>query len=75
MEQNIECLVADTAALIKGARLDKQAQEIVTIREVVDEVRDKNARRALSMLPFELTFKQPSEESIKASKFIYIIYI
>eukprot|EP00124_Ichthyophonus_hoferi_P003351 Ihof_evm2s286 gene=Ihof_evmTU2s286 len=65
-KSRVEVLVVDTAALIKGTRLDEFSDKMVTIREVVDEVRDRRARQALELIPFELTFREPSDEAIHA---------
>jgi rRNA maturation endonuclease Nob1 len=40
---------------------------IVTIKEVIAELRDKNVRaRMAGMLPYTLTFREPSAASMKA---------
>eukprot|EP00123_Amoebidium_parasiticum_P009386 comp19436_c0_seq1/m.22565 comp19436_c0_seq1/g.22565 ORF comp19436_c0_seq1/g.22565 comp19436_c0_seq1/m.22565 type:complete len:567 (-) comp19436_c0_seq1:550-2250(-) len=62
----VDALVVDTAALIKGTRLDELSGKLVTVREVISEVRDKRARQALQMVPYELEFREPSPEALLA---------
>ncbi|KAJ3067689.1 hypothetical protein HDU99_003414, partial [Rhizoclosmatium hyalinum] len=63
-------LVADTAAFIRsnGVRLDSIADEVVTIGEVVAEVRDHNARAALALAVAlaDIKVRIPSDEAIAA---------
>ncbi|KAI8611465.1 hypothetical protein BC830DRAFT_1171858, partial [Chytriomyces sp. MP71] len=62
-------LVADTAAFIKsGIRLDALADEVVTIAEVVREVRDHNARAnlALAVALADVKTRLPSDEAVAA---------
>ena len=59
--------VVDTGVLIKGVRLESLgAERLVTIPEVLSEVRDKHARHMLATLPVELETKEPSDEAIGA---------
>ncbi len=46
--------------------LHTQYDRIVTIPEVIAEVRDGQSRQALSTLPFEIEQLTPSEESMRA---------
>ena len=58
-------LVADTGPIIKGHRLDQLgATTVVTLPEVVDEVRDERARQLLATM--DVQFREPSDESIAA---------
>ncbi|CAI5513306.1 unnamed protein product [Closterium sp. Naga37s-1] len=66
----VQVLVVDANVLISGgsgASLQKFASEaeIVTVREVLAEVRDRTARQQLSVLPFDIKCREPSEEAIK----------
>ncbi|CAI5526422.1 unnamed protein product [Closterium sp. Naga37s-1] len=64
----VQCLVVDANVLISGTTsLQKFASEaeIVTVREVLAEVRDRTARQQLSVLPFDIKCREPSEEAIK----------
>lgn len=64
-EGGIHTLVIDSNAIIKGIRLDNlKAEEVVTITEVLNEVKDKNARQLLTTLPFVLKTEEPSEEAL-----------
>tara|TARA_B100001142_G_scaffold325046_1_gene377906 strand:+ start:14 stop:1681 length:1668 start_codon:yes stop_codon:yes gene_type:complete len=57
--------VVDANALIKGLKLERLAEEAITIPEVLSEIKDAQARRALATLPFDLVVRDPDEESIK----------
>eukprot|EP01134_Creolimax_fragrantissima_P004982 CFRG4982T1 len=65
-ETKMKVLVADTNSLLKRVRLDNFAEKIVTVVGVVDEVRDAASRTYLKTTPFELEFREPSAESIRA---------
>jgi RNA-binding protein NOB1 len=58
--------VVDANAIINGIRVDSLAARLVTVPEVLDEIRDKQSRQFLATLPFGVETKEPSEESIKA---------
>ncbi len=63
--------VIDANAIINGnglINLMRSAEKIVTIPEVLREVRDKQSRAALEALPFKINTQEPSEESVKAGK-------
>ena len=57
-------LVVDSGALIKGASLDSWSQNVVTIRDVLSEVKDVNTRRRLQVLPYSLSFKEPTLQAL-----------
>ena len=40
-------------------------KNIYTIRDVVNEIRDKATRRRLAVLPYELRFKEPFPEYVR----------
>lgn len=63
-ELKLEYLVIDSNAIIRGLGLDLygKAKHIVTIPEVLAEIRDSKAKEQLERLPFELEFKNPSPE-------------
>ena len=58
-------LVIDTGGFIKNAPLQAYGQNLVTLREVVNEIRDKDTKQRLRSLPFPLEFMDPDPESIK----------
>lgn len=63
--------VIDANAIINGAgllALMASTEKVVTIPEVLREVRDKQSRAALAALPFSIHTQEPTEESIKAGK-------
>ncbi len=65
-------LVVDTAAFIKGVKLERIASEFYTVSEVFDEVRDRQARLTLQTFPFEIKVRQPHPADIKSSKYNYL---
>lgn len=40
-------------------------RNIYTLRDVVDEIRDKPTRRSLAFLPYQLHFREPHPEHIR----------
>ena len=60
-------VVFDTGPLIKGARLERtDAEQLVTVPEVLREVRDPAARHLLATLPCEVEVREPSDEAMAA---------
>jgi hypothetical protein len=59
-------LVVDTNALIKGIRLDFIAEKLYTVKEVLEEVRDRNSRRLLTIHPYEFIIRHPSSVALKS---------
>lgn len=61
--------VVDANAIINGLNLAAigatGTTAVVTIQEVLDEIRDKRSRQNLATLPFTIQVKEPSEESVK----------
>jgi len=57
----IAVLVADSSAFIKGASLEAWSGNVVTVREVVSEIKDVNTRQRLQVLPYDLSFREPSQ--------------
>jgi RNA-binding protein NOB1 len=60
-----EFLVIDSAGFIKNAPLHEYGQELITLHEVIDEIRDKATKQRLQALPYELSYQQPDSESLK----------
>jgi len=65
---NLEYLILDSNAFIRGQVFDlfNKAQRIVTVAEVISEVRDSKARELLEKLPFNLEIMNPSPASCQA---------
>jgi len=58
-------LVIDTAGFIRNAPLQEYGQNLITLTEVTEEIRDKDTKQRLRNLPFQLQFMEPNPESIK----------
>ena len=58
--------VVDTNAIIAGVQLHRLAEQLVTVPEVLAELRDAKSRQALDALPCRLHTREPSEESLAA---------
>lgn len=58
-------LVIDTAGFIRNAPLQEFGQNLITLTEVTEEIRDKDTKQRLRNLPFQLQFMEPNPESIK----------
>lgn len=62
-------LVVDAGPIIRGARIEAMgAERLVTIPEVLAELRDEQTRARLAALPFELEVREPSDEAVSAVK-------
>jgi hypothetical protein len=68
-ERRVTHLVVDSGAFLSPCRIEHYGEKIYTIQAVFDEIRDKDARRRMTFLPYELIFKEPDPESLKISKF------
>ncbi|KAH8351015.1 hypothetical protein KR067_012706 [Drosophila pandora] len=61
----IKYLIADTTAFINAVPLNEYAEQVLTVPEVVAEVRNKRQIRRLCVLPFDLQIREPRPESVK----------
>ncbi|KAM9816846.1 RNA-binding protein NOB1 [Neosynchiropus ocellatus] len=61
----VEHVVADAGAFLKRASLQNFGKNIYTLRDVVNEIRDKPTRKSLAFLPYQLTWKEPSPEYVR----------
>ncbi|XP_028930939.1 RNA-binding protein NOB1 [Ornithorhynchus anatinus] len=61
----VEHVVADAAAFLLNVALQDIGKTIYTIKEVVNEIRDKATRRRLAVLPYELHFREPCPEYVR----------
>lgn len=69
----IEHLVIDSGGFIKNAPIREICNNAYTIPEVVAEIKDKETRKRLKMLPYELHFKDPNVQAIqKVSQGMFI---
>ena len=64
-DKKMKYLVADTAAFIKNVQMHNYAQNIVSIHDVVAEIRDKETRQRLLAYPIEIQYKEPDSASLK----------
>jgi RNA-binding protein NOB1 len=60
-----EYLVVDSGGFFKNAPLRDLATNLVTLQEVLGEIKDKETRQWLEVMPFDMTYKHPSAESVK----------
>ncbi|XP_067637123.1 RNA-binding protein NOB1 [Eurosta solidaginis] len=63
--KKIEYLVADTTAFINAVQLNDYASNVLTVPDVIKEVRNKRQIRRLCVLPFDLQVREPRTESVK----------
>ncbi|XP_067854160.1 RNA-binding protein NOB1 [Heptranchias perlo] len=61
----VEHVVVDSGAFLKNAPLQEYGKSVYTIKEVVNEIRDKETKRRLAVLPYQLHFKEPFPEYIR----------
>ena len=58
-------LVIDSVGFIRSPPLQEFGQNLITLHEVIEEIRDKEAKQRLKTLPYDLQFIDPDTESIK----------
>ena len=61
-------LVVDTAGFIKNVAFDNYADEVVTLEEVVAEIRDRETKARLKANPLDIQYKYPDDTSVQKSK-------
>nr|CCA19989.1 RNAbinding protein NOB1 putative [Albugo laibachii Nc14]CCA23297.1 RNAbinding protein NOB1 putative [Albugo laibachii Nc14] len=59
-------LVVDSGVIIKRTNLTPLAENFWTITDVLEEIRDQNARKYLHSLPFEIKTREPTPEAMQA---------
>eukprot|EP01035_Chromulina_nebulosa_P034168 gene34168-45821_t len=66
-DEVLEYVILDAGPIIRGhiLQLFQRTQNIITIREVMEEVRDSKSRVLLEQLPYEIQEKEPSIEAMK----------
>lgn len=64
-DELVSHLVVDSGPLIRGCKVERIGEKIVTVPGVVSEIRDPAARQRLSVLPYELEQRNPTEASMK----------
>uniref|UniRef100_A0A914YYC8 RNA-binding protein NOB1 n=1 Tax=Panagrolaimus superbus TaxID=310955 RepID=A0A914YYC8_9BILA len=62
----INHLVVDSGGFIKAAPLIDLGSKIYSIRDVVDELRDRQTRQRVEAYPFDIIYREPSSESVRA---------
>ncbi|XP_061613395.1 RNA-binding protein NOB1 isoform X1 [Phyllopteryx taeniolatus] len=64
-QSRVEHVVADAAAFLNKVPLQDIAKNVYTLKDVVDEIRDKATRRSLAFLPYQLDLRQPRAEHVR----------
>ena len=60
--------VVDANAIIAGVQLHTLGEQLVTIPEVMGEIRDVRSRQAVAFAAVPLVQQDPAEEDVKAGK-------
>ena len=61
----VDSLVVDTGSFIKGVSFESWSKRVITVKEVLSEIKDTNTRQRLRTLPYEIAFREPSQHSLK----------
>ncbi|KAM4593685.1 RNA-binding protein NOB1 isoform 2-T2 [Odontesthes bonariensis] len=64
-QTQVEHVVADAGAFLRKAPLQDIGKNIYSLKDVVDEIRDKPTRRSLAVLPYQLCLKDPHPEHVR----------
>jgi RNA-binding protein NOB1 len=64
--RNVKKVVLDSGAIIKGGRLEGLGQKFWTIKEVLGEVKDSNARAVLDTLAVDLEVREVDPAALSA---------
>lgn len=72
--KGVRTLVIDAGPMLRvGLRVKDYAEEFITVPEVFNEIRDRQARQQLAIFPFEIKTRVPSEEAFKAGIYSIIL--
>nr|XP_053652931.1 RNA-binding protein NOB1-like isoform X2 [Cherax quadricarinatus] len=58
-------LVVDTAAFVKNVPLWEYGEELYSLPEVIEEIRDKQTRQRLEAMPVAIKMRQPQAHSVR----------
>ncbi|XP_076848719.1 RNA-binding protein NOB1 [Brachyhypopomus gauderio] len=61
----VQHVVADAGAFLKKAPLHEIGENIYSLNDVVNEIRDKQTKKNLAFLPYKLNFKEPFPEHVR----------
>jgi len=61
----VKKLVIDSSALIQNLPIETLGQEIFSIPEIINEIKDKTTRNKLNILPYKINYKDPSEKALE----------
>ncbi|KAH9290453.1 hypothetical protein KI387_034570, partial [Taxus chinensis] len=62
----ISVVVVDTSSIIDGGeKLMRSAEKLVSVKEVLDEIKDPVSRHRMAFMPFTIQTMDPSEEALK----------
>ena len=64
---NVENLTGYQFKVVVGV-LQEIGRNIYTLRDVVNEIRDKPTRKSLAFLPYQLNFREPHPDHIRLGK-------
>jgi len=61
-------IVADAAAFLKNAPLHELCDNVYTVEDVINEIRDAVTKQRLAVLPYSIHFREPTTEALHAGK-------
>ncbi|XP_055303672.1 RNA-binding protein NOB1 [Sitodiplosis mosellana] len=64
-KNKFHCLVVDTTAFINNVALQEHAEYLITVPEVVKEIKNKRQLKRLCVLPYDLVIDEPSPDAVK----------
>ncbi|KAI8519970.1 Nin1 binding protein [Branchiostoma belcheri] len=64
-EGKVDHVVVDSGAFIRNAPIRDIAENVYSLQGVVSEIRDKETRQRLEVLPYQIVFKEPSVENVR----------
>ena len=65
MFSKAEYLVIDSGGFLKNAPFFEIASNLVTLPEVIGEIKDKNTKQWIENMPFDIMYKQPTSEAVR----------
>ena len=71
----VKHIVADSAAFLKNAPLHEMCDNVHTVEDVINEIRDAATRQRLSVLPYSIHLREPTTEALHAGKVCIIGYL
>ncbi|XP_053208128.1 RNA-binding protein NOB1-like [Panonychus citri] len=64
-EKKFKWLIVDSSGFINGFDIHELTENVVTLVDVIGEIKDRQTKERLSRLPYQIDFRDPDPEDVK----------